>query len=211
MTTLRFDVLRAAALAVATLVMVFTIPGLAAAETSSTSGAAPLSTSARLDFRIIVPRFLIFRVGTAGATIDLVEFDLNSTPLANIGDGTPTSATSGGDISPGVVTTQVVSNGGQVTITESNSGLAPLDNGVAGDTISYAEILTATSNTDLPAPVLSDATQNTALPTLNSGGITNRAGTWTYTYANNNIPEPGTYGGAGGSGNGRVTYVASTP
>ena len=33
------------------------------------------AATARLDFQVLIPRFLLFRVGTAGSTVDLVTFD----------------------------------------------------------------------------------------------------------------------------------------
>ncbi len=154
-------------------------------------GAGPFSTSARLDFAIVVPRFLQFQVGTAGATIDLVTFN----------------------VAAATVTVNVKANSGQVTITPSNNsaGLG-LGNGTAGQTIAYTEILTASSAAaTLPAPALTNAGGAAVTPTLSAGTVTNRSATWTYTYANTTVPNAGTYGTGGTGSGGRVTYTASSP
>ena len=61
----------------------------AVAESNFQSGAGPLNANARLDFRVVVPKFIRFQVGSAGATVDLVEFTV---PAANVGDGTDIAA-----------------------------------------------------------------------------------------------------------------------
>lgn len=178
------------------------------AESDTTIGSGSISAAANLDFRIIIPSFLYFRVGTAGATIDQVTFDLSSgSPV--VGDGTDVAGT-GGDLGAGAVTARVRSNAGQITITESNnSGGSGLSDG-GTNTISYAEILSSSSDaTDLDAPTLSDAGGGTSTPTLNGGNITNRLATWTYTYDNAGVYEAGTYGTSANGG--RVTYTAANP
>ena len=168
-----------------------------------------LSTSARLDFRVIIPQFLQFRVGATGASIDLIEFNLSSgTPV--VGDGTDVAGT-GGNLGAGAVTASVRSNGGQITITPSNnSGGAGLSAGVVGQEIPYTEILTSSSDgTNLDSPPLTNAGGTPTTPTLNGGNITNRTATWTYQYDNAGIYEAGTYGTS--TNGGRVTYTAATP
>ena len=156
--------------------------------------------------RVIIPKFLTFQVGTDGAgSIDLIQFDLTGLTL---GDGSPAVVT-GGDAGPGQVNVVVKSNGGQVTITESNdSGNLGLAN-VALDRIPYSQILTSSSSGALDAPTLSNSGGGLSTPTLTGGNVTNQAAVWTYTYANTIVPEPGTYGATGGGG-GRVTYTATT-
>jgi hypothetical protein len=182
--------------------------GVACAESSIVSGGAgPFSTSARLDFAIVVPRFLQFQVGTAGATINAISFNVAA---ANVGSGTAQTGT-GGNLGSGVVTVNIRANAGQVTITPSNnSGGTGLRNGVAGQTISYTQILTTSSDAaNVPAPTLSNAGGAAVTPALSAGTVTNRTATWTYTYANTTVPSAGTYGTAANGG--RVTYTASTP
>ena len=179
----------------------------AGAESTSAAGAGALSTAARLDFAVVIPRFLQFRVGSAGATIDLITFTV---PAANVGDSSVIAGT-GGDLGAGQVTVIVRANSGQVTITPTNNSVGlGLGNGVAGQTISYANISTASSAAaTLAAPTLSNAGGTATTPTLNAGNVTNRNATWTYTYLNTTTPNSGTYGTSANGG--RVTYTASTP
>src|SRR5688572_24161289 len=94
------------------LAAVLAAPIGANAESSFQTGAGALSTSARVDFQITIPRFLSLRVGTAGAPIDLVSFTV---PAANVGNATPVAGT-GGDLGAGAVTASVLGNGGNVTL-----------------------------------------------------------------------------------------------
>ncbi len=186
------------------------LPGPVLAESNSAVGASP-SASARLDFQIVIPGILRFQVGTTGANnVDLIEFQPAG---ATLGDGTDTAATAGsGDLGSGGVTVALLSNAGQVTITETNnSGGAGLDNG-AGDTIPYTEILTTSGDpTNFAAPTLSDSSSNTSQPPPNVGTkVTVRNTTWTYSYDNSTVYPEGTYGGVNTQG-GRVTYTAATP
>ena len=181
----------------------------AAAESSIVfGGAGAFSTSARLDFAIVVPRFLQFQVGTAGATIDQVSFTVAA---ANVGSGVAQAGV-GGDLGAGTVTVNVKANSGQVTITPTNNSAgAGLGNG-AGGAIAYTEILTTSSAAGtLPAPVLTNAGGAAVTPALSAGTVTNRSATWTYAYANTTVPNAGTYGTGGAATGGRVTYTASSP
>ena len=73
------------------------IPQQATAEQTQMTGAGALSTAARLDFSIVIPRFLRFRVGTASGTIDLITF---SPSAAVVGDGSAVAG-AGGDAGGG--------------------------------------------------------------------------------------------------------------
>ena len=202
-------VLKRAALALVFAGAVLSSQPLRAESSTVFGGAGSFSTSARLDFAIVVPRFLQFQVGTAGATIDQVSFNVAA---ANVGSGVAQAGT-GGDLGAGTVTVNIKANSGQITITPSNnSGGLGLGNGTAGQTIAYTEILTASSAAaTLPAPVLSNAGGTAVTPTLSAGTVTNRSATWTYTYANTTVPNAGTYGTGGTGTGGRVTYTASSP
>ncbi len=164
-----------------------------------------------MDFAVIIPRFLQFQVGTAGATIDLITFNM-SAAAASVGNSVAQAGT-GGNLGAGAVTVNVKANSGQVTITPTNNSAgAGLGNGTAGQTIAYTEILTASSAAaTLPAPTLTNAGGAAVTPTLSAGAVTNRSATWTYTYANTTVPNAGTYGTGGAGTGGRVTYTATTP
>jgi len=172
------------------------------AETSTVSVSVPpggaLNADARLNFRINIPKFIIFTVGTAGSTVDEVVFD---PAVADVAVGNPgTAATTNG-----TVTVSLISNGGMVAIAEANdgggSGLS--DGGI--NNISYSQIITDDTGSPIPAPTLSDAGGNSENVTPTINGITVETGQWTYTYDNPATPPaPGTY-------TGQVTYTASVP
>ncbi len=190
-------------------------PLLAHSESQFTTGAgSPITASAHLDFLITVPKVLFLQVGTgtnmaANATINQIAFTV---PGANLGDSTVIAATAGsGDLGNGTVTAKVIGNNGTITFTSTTVGA--LGNG-AGDTITYAQIATAvatlTSATALAHPTLADAATTTVTLTPAVGKVINRDAKWTYTYLNQNVVAPGTYGGVN-TNNSRVTYTASMP
>ncbi len=174
------------------------------AEEASQEAASP-TAAVNHDFSVTMPEFLFFQVGSAGATIDHMNF---ATTAANTGDGTLIMGT-GGNAEAGSAATAVLrSNAGQVTITETNnSGGSGLRN-VKGDFISYALFLTGTSNSDLPMPPPSDDGGNAALATL-SGAVTDHTADWGFSYFNNTVVEAGIYGTSARGG--RVTFTATTP
>lgn len=196
--------------------------GTARAESVFSTAAGPTTAQAHLDFQVVIPRFLFLQVGTGSPlatnpAIDLIKY---SVPAANVGDGTVISATSGGDISAGVVTAKVIGNnftGGAVNFTATTTGA--LSDG-AGDTISYGQftvtVATLTSGTALPHP------GTAAAPFIDGGATTvsltpaskviNQDAKWTFKYSNTVVPAAGTYGSTGtGNNAGRVTYAVTMP
>lgn len=198
-----------------TLATLLVAPALASAESNFQTGAGALTATGRLDFQVTIPKTLYIRIGTGtalanNATINLIDFTV---PSANVGNGTPVAATAAsGDLGNGTVTARVIGNNGAITLGSTTTG--PLSNG-AGDTISYTKIATAvaanTSTTPLAAPALADgATTNITLTPNIGTKVTNLDARWTYTYLNDTVPAPGTYGGVNVNA-GRVTYTASMP
>ena len=190
-------------------------PLMASAESQFVTGAGtPITASAHVDFQITIPKVLFLQVGTGtayanNATINLLAF---AVPAANVGDSSVITATAGsGDLGNGVVTAKVIGNNGTITFTSTTVGA--LGNG-AGDSISYAQILTTpaslTSVTVLAAPALADGATTTISLIPASGKVIVRDAKWTYTYLNQNVVAPGTYGGVNAN-NSRVTYTASMP
>lgn len=177
-------------------------PVAAMAESNFVSAAGgALSATARLDFRITIPRVLFLQVGTGtaganNATIDLVDFTVTT---ANLGTGTAVAGSTG-------VTARLISNGGNVTLQSATGGA--LSNGT--DTISFAAISTTatalTSATPLAHPGLADTGTSTTTITATNGVVV-RDATWSFSYANTSTVASGTYGGT--TTNGRVTYTAS--
>lgn len=173
----------------------------AVAESNFQSGAGPLNATARLDFRVVVPKFIRFQVGSAGATVDLVEFTV---PAANVGDGTDIARTNGG-----AVPVLLQSNSGNVSLT--GTTLGQLNNG-AGENISFAEILSTSSDPLFNVPTLVDGGTSAAITVTPNVGtrVINRTANWTFAYSNTNTVGAGSYGGVNVN-NGRVTYTAVLP
>ena len=200
------------ALATAATAAVIGMPAAVRAE-SNVQNTAATNATARLDFRITVPRVLFLQVGTGtnlanNTAVDLIDFVV---PAASIGSGSAIAATAlSGDLGNGTVTARVLGNNGAVTLTSTTTGA--LGNG-AGDTISFGQISTTaavlTSATALAAPALADAaTTSTTVPA--AGKIVSRDAKWTFSFLNSAVVPPGTYGGIN-TNNSRVTYTASMP
>lgn len=171
------------------------------AESDFQTGAGTLNANARLDFRVVIPKFIRFQVGSAGATIDLVEF---AVPAANVGDGTDVARTNGG-----VVPVLLQSNNGNVSLT--GTTLGQLNNG-AGENISFAEILSTSSDPNLNVPTLIDGGTSAAITVTPNVGtrVVDRTANWSFAYSNTNFVGAGSYGGVNVN-NGRVAYTASLP
>ena len=156
---------------------------------------SPATASVDLDFQIVIPSFIYFRVGTVGS-INTINFSPTATEVAT---GATINGT-GGDAGPGAVNVEVISNGGNITITELNDGGGSGLISASGN-ISYAQIITADTSGNISAPTLSDAGGNTS--SIAPAGVTNLSDVWTYTYTNPATPPlPDTY-------TGRVTYTAA--
>lgn len=184
----------------------FALPGVSMAEVSSVTGAGTISTTARQDFQVIIPRFLQFRVGATAGTVSLVNCDMSAV-AGVLGNGTG-QACAGGDAGAGVSNVSVVSNAGQITL--SATTLGQLQSGA--NNMPFSEITTTTSSANVPAPTLpaNGGVSATVNVVMNAAPITNRQATWTYGYANSAVYASGTYGGINVQ-NGRATYTASSP
>lgn len=172
-----------------------------------------ISAAARLDFQINVGKFIYFRVGTAGNTIDNVQFTLRPsipsgavTPVNgnNVGvswDGTspPFVVTASNNVLP----IEMRSNAGQVSVLATVS--ASLASG--SNTIPMSQITVNSSDANLPAPIIpatgTGASVN-VVGTSFAGLVTTRSANWTFGYANTVSPPAGSYSG-------EITFTASTP
>jgi len=199
-------------------------PFAAQAESTFVTNTGTQSASARLDFRVVVPKVLFLQVGTGtnftnNTTVNRVEFNV---PAGAIGNGTAVAGT-GGDLASGAVTVRVLGNSGTVSLTNATTG--PLSSGVAGDpTVPWSDIVvtpgalaTTTagfSNAAIAHPPFNVAAAGGASATATtltaSAGLVRREGSWTFAYANTATLPAGTYGDTIGN-NGRVTYTATAP
>jgi hypothetical protein len=195
-----------------------TLPLVASAASTYTTGASPLTASATVNFSVVIPKVLYLRVGTGSsyttgvlatnATPDLITFSpaLGSTGTAVAGVG--------GDQGAGVETAAIVSNGGNVSLVATTTSTGLSDG--AGDFIPFTQIsTTATAQTGtytlLQPPVLNaTGTSSTINLTASATKVINADAKWTYGY-NNTVTYPGgTYGGTTALG-GTVTYTATMP
>ena len=168
----------------------------AMAESQFTTGTtANLTASARLNMQINIPRFISFQVGSAGAVVDQVVFDVAA---ANVGNSTAVSPTSGAPVS-----VSLRGNGGAISITADTTGTSQTN--AASETIPFTQVNSITASGTITAPTLVENGVSTAVPVpVSSGRVTNRSATWTYTYANTTTYGEGTYNGA-------VRYTATMP
>jgi len=180
----------------------------------STNASGPLAVPVKLDFQIEIPKVLFLRIGTGAdyatnANVDLITFNVNA---ANVGDGSVVAATAAsGDLGVGSVTAKVLGNNGIITFDSTTQGA--LQNG-SGSSISHNQIVAAatalTSTEVLQHPALVDGGTTSIALIPASGRLINRDARWTFSYLNQNVVAPGTYGGIN-TNNGRVTYTASMP
>jgi hypothetical protein len=186
------------------LVAVMAVPFAANAESTFNSGTgSPLTTTARVDFQIQIPKFVSLQVGVAGLNnLNTITFAPTTTELANL---TPVNGTGGNSGASGVLV-NVRGNNGQVQLIASTTG--PLSNGT--DFIPWSQITTVSSAAGAlpaPSPSITDVGPGTPVAVtanLAGGKVTNQAATWTYQFLNNQVAPVGTY-------NGQVTYTASMP
>lgn len=195
-------------------------PLLCQAESNyQTGGGAPVTATAHVDFQITIPKFLFLRVGKGNGT-SLVGSGWATNPAIDLLTWAPSASfvgtgaipPTGGDALAGAAeTAAVVANNGNVSLSSTTTG--KLNDGAAGDTISWSQITVVSQNlnstTPLAHPLLADgATTNITLTAVNK--VVQQDALWAYTYANTTIPPAGTYGGVN-TQNGRVTYTASVP
>jgi hypothetical protein len=199
------------AISVAACLAAFGAPMLASAESNvSTGTGTPLTTTAHVDFSVVVPKFVSLQVGTAGSGIDGITFTV---PGLTVGNGTAVAGV-GGDQTGGVVTAILKGNNGNITLTSVTGGA--LSDGAAGDTLSFTQISTTAGVRTAALPVLQppplgDGVAGTGTVTVTATNkIVNSDAKWTFSYLNTAIPAAGTYGGVN-TNNSRVTYTASMP
>jgi hypothetical protein len=215
-------------IAAAALVAATTLPvGTARAESTFVNGAG--TANARLNFQIVIPKFLYLQVGTGTypttvGTIDAIVFDMSSA-IASIGNGTAQNGT-GGDSSAGSVTARIVGNNfTAASYSFSATTTGALSNG--SNTISWSEIVLASGSpsaiTVVPAAASVLQHPGTAAAPFADGGATtvsltpvgkviNQAAKWTFQYKNTNVPASGIYGVNGATLNGgQVTYAITMP
>ena len=177
--------------------------GLAAhAESRISSGpaAGALSASAKLDFRVIIPKMIFVSIGTGSlmadnATVDRVDF---SVPVGDVGTGNATAATSGSGAYP--VAARVLSNGNSVSFTATGSA-GGLTSGA--QSIPWSQIVPVSGGA-LPHPAIGTGAAGVASTLTATAGVVDQSAIWNFSYSNSSPVAAGTY-------NGRVFYTAALP
>lgn len=160
----------------------------------NTSGTAGASTTAKLDFRVTIPKIIFLQVGTgtsmaANTAVDRVDFTVAA---ANVGTGTAVAGVSTG----GTINASVLGNAGNVTFSASGTA-GGLSNGT--QTIAWSQIA-PTATGALVHPAISGASSTLTA----TAGVVNQQATYSFNYNNSATVAAGTY-------NGTVTYTAANP
>ncbi|MCU0764508.1 MAG: hypothetical protein MUF32_00405 [Burkholderiaceae bacterium] len=170
------------------------LPLAVQAASSSASGAGNLSTTANVNFSVVIPRFIYLRVGDA-ASVNTLTY---SPTVADLVGSTAVQAT-GGDTGPSNsnLTVVVLGNAGNLTLAASN--LTQLTSG--GNNIPTTTLTASNPTGSIVPPAFNGSTALTAV-----ANIVNQTGSWRYTWANpaSTVYPSGTY-------NGTVTYTLSAP
>lgn len=157
---------------------------------SASGGAGPLSVS--LDFAVNIPSQLFLQVGTAGATVDTITFDVLDVP----GTGSVAGVSSGANPVP-VRAVSTINAGSTITLTADSS--IALDDG-SGNTIPFSEISWAASG-DFLGGRFNDA-NGQVLRTFTDSSDNN--GNYLFAYDNDTQYPAGNYSGT-------VVYTLSSP
>jgi hypothetical protein len=173
-----------------------TLAPAAHAASNFAQGSGTLTTSVNLNFNIVIPRFVYFRVGAAASVNTLVYAPTPAQIAASTGV-LPTGGDTGAGNSD--VTVQVTSNAGNVTLT-AVTGNPNLLNG--SNTMAWSTLTPSNPTGSVVAPPFN--TGSTVLTA--SGGVVNQLGSWRYTWTSPpaTVYQAGTYTGT-------VTYTAATP
>lgn len=193
---------RLVAMAVGVLALgVWGFAGTVQAESNlNLSNAANMSASARLQFRVVVPRMLFLSVGTAttmadNTTVDQVAFNV---PQNAVGNAASVAATSGTGGYP--VTARVLGLGSSVSLTAAGTAGGLTD---GTQSIPWSQIAASSSGT-LPHPAIGDGAAGVATNLAATAGVVDKTSTWTFNYANTLPLASGSYAG-------QVTYTAALP
>ncbi len=169
------------------LAAIMLVPAVATAESELVFGSTGTTADARVDFRIVIPTFVYFSVGTAGAVIDRIDYDLgaaNEQP----GSGTSVSATGGtNDGVDGTLAISLITNASSVSIAASGGNLTD-----GTDNIPFTDI-SATDTGSITVPDFG------ASVTINPASFS-MSDNWSYNYDNTTVYNPATY-------NGQTTYT----
>lgn len=158
--------------------------------TADLSGQGRVVAQEPVDIVILAASGVNLRIGTSGATIDVVSFTVSQFP----GSGSVPGVSSGANPVP-VRATSTTGNATKILTADSS---IPLNDG-ASHTIPFTEISWTGAN-EVPSGTFTGTPSQQILMTTSQ--VTQ--GTMSFTYANTIYVPPGTY-------TGRVTYTLSSP
>jgi hypothetical protein len=187
-------------IALAAVAAAVAVPMSAQAESDvNTVSSVGQSASARLNFRVTVPKVIYLQVGTGTAfsdvtTVDEVLFSLTAGQVTTPG----AVAASGAG-----VTARILGNGGNVSLTALGAA-GGLVNTPMSTSIAWSEITGTSSSASLPHPAIGNGVAGAASSLTAVAGIVNQTATWTFSYANAASVAAGDY-------TGQVTYTAALP
>ncbi len=165
------------------------VPAVVTADSELAFGSTGTTATANVDFRIVIPSFIYFRVGSAGGTVDRIDYDLG-VASAQPGSGTAVAATGGtNDGADGILAISLITNAASVSIAASGGNLTD-----GTDTIPFADISASNTGSITVPDFGASVTLNPASYSLTDN--------WTYSYDNTSIYNPATY-------NGTTTYTLS--
>ena len=164
----------------------------------NTTAAAGQSASARLNFRVTVPKIIFLQVGTGTAFSDVTTVDevLFSLTAAQVTSASAVAGAAG-------VTARILGNGGNVSLTAAGAS-GGLANATAGTSIAWSSITGTSSSASLPHPAIGNGVAGAASSLTATAGIVNQTASWTFSYANAATVAAGDY-------TGQVTYTAALP
>ena len=145
-----------------------------------------------LDFQVRLPQILYLRIGTSGATIDTVGFDVKDVP--------ENQSTVDGDNSPEVRVGAIVANNATVTLSADSS--TDMVGSTTGTNMPFSTISCSGSGSFSSVSLTFNGTASQQIWQGTGRGF--RSGTFSYTYANSYDYPPDTYDGT-------VTYTLSSP
>jgi len=146
-----------------------------------------------LDFQVRLPQILFLRIGSSGATVDTVGFDVKDVP--------ENQSTVDGDNSPEVRVGAIVANNATVTLSADSS--KEMVGSGTGTKMPFSTIsCTGSGNFSSVSDLAFDGTASQQIWQGTGRGF--RSGTFSYTYANSYDYPPDTY-------DGQVTYTLSSP
>ena len=189
----------------------------ALAESVTASGGKGGAASARLEFRVHVPKFLLLQVGSAGATVNQIDLapapqQLGQTPSAEVGG---TGGQGGGSVAITVQGTPGTDTVNLTFRTTDSTGAARAALSDGAGTVPWSTVKVTTSGADatrLAHPSrLADgsvADVNVAAPVPKVAGVIDLKATWTYGWDDGSTIYPAS---ASGRYTGRLAYKLSTP